>query len=117
MVILYLLCEGNKEKFKKYKSKYYNEKIYTDEIFLFDFEYKFKISLYDKIILFILFYFQLPWLCSFLNIQSIKYMYKYVDFVINNYIKQNKIIEDDNIQNTICIHFRCSDSPFNNQNL
>jgi hypothetical protein len=114
MVVLYLLCEGDKEKFKKYKSKYYNEKIYTDEIFLFDFEYKFKISLYDKIILFILFYFHFPSLCSrFLNIQSTKYRYKYFDFVIKNYIKKNKIIEDDNIKNTICIHFRCSDGPFN----
>lgn len=113
MIILYLLCEGDKEKFKKYKSKYYNEKIYSDEIFLFDFEYKFKISLYDKIILFILFYFHFPWLGSYFKLDSTKYMYKYVVFVINNYIKQNKIIEDNNIQNTICIHFRCSDGPFN----
>ena len=115
MVILYLLSEGNKEKFKKYKSKHYNEKIYTDEIFLFDFDYKFKISLHDKIILFITFCFYNENLWC-LNLEAKKHIYKYVDFVINNYIKQNKIIEDDNIQNTICIHFRCSDSPFNRAN-
>jgi len=28
MVILYLYCEGDKEKFKKLKNKYYNEEIY-----------------------------------------------------------------------------------------
>ena len=54
MIVLYLLCEGDKQRFKKNKSKYYNEKIYTDDIFLFDFDYKFKISSFDKII-FILF--------------------------------------------------------------
>lgn len=117
MVVIYLLSEGDNKKLKKYKSKYYNEKIYTDNVFLFNFDYKFKISLYDKIILFILFYFHLPIFFSYFNIESKKHIYKYVDFVINNYIKQNKIIEDNNIKNTICIHFRCSDIPFNRHNL
>jgi hypothetical protein len=52
MVSLYLLCEGDRNTFKKLKMKYFNENIYRDDIFLFDFDYKFKISLYDKIILF-----------------------------------------------------------------
>lgn len=117
MVVIYLLSEGDKEKFKKYKSKYSNEKIYSDEIFLFDFDYKFKISLCDKIILFILFYFHFAIFFCYFNMESKKHIYKYIDFVINNYIKQNKIIENNNIQNSICIHFRCSDSPFNRLDL
>ena len=113
MVVLYLYCEGDREKFKKLKQKYYNEEIYTDDIFLFNFDYKFKISLFDKIKLFSLFYMFTASLWRIFNIDAKKHMHKYVGFVIDNYIKQNKVIEDDNIKNTICIHFRCSDSPFN----
>jgi hypothetical protein len=117
MIVLYLLCEGDKQKFKKNKSKYYNEKIYTDDIFLFDFDYKFKISLFDKIILFYLFYFYSSqfWI---LKLDCKKHMYKFIDFVINNYINQNppKNI-NENMSKTICIHFRCSDSPFNRWSL
>ena len=49
MLILYLYCEGDKEKFKKIKKENYNEDIYRDDIFLFDFEYRFKISIIEKI--------------------------------------------------------------------
>lgn len=114
MTILYLYCEGDKDKFKKLKNKYYNEEIYKNNIFLFDFDYKFKISLHDKIILFFSLYFY----CT--NLWTIKldcknHMYKFIDFVINNYINQNQLnsIDKNIMKETICIHFRCSDSPFN----
>ena len=111
MVVLYLLCEGDKQRFKKNKSKYYNEKIYTDDIFLFDFDYKFKISSFDKIILFYLFYFNIGNFWT-IKLNCKKYMYKFIDFVINNYINQNPP-ENINLNDTICIHFRCADTPFN----
>jgi hypothetical protein len=113
MIILYLYCEGDKDKFKKLKNKYYNKEIYKDDIFLFDFDYKFNISLHDKIILFFSLYFHCTnlWI---IKLDCKNHMYKFIDFVINNYIKQNKIINlDNNLKETICIHFRCSDSPFN----
>ena len=114
MVILYLYCEGDKEKFKKLKNKYYNEEIYSDNIFLFDFDYKFKISLYDKIILFFLFYFYNTKLWQ-IKLDCKNHMYKFINFVINNYINQNQLINIDknSLSETICIHFRCSDGPFN----
>ena len=89
----------------------YNEEIYTDDIFLFDFDYKFKISSFDKIILFYLFYFNIGNFWT-IKLNCKKYMYKFIDFVINNYINQNPP-ENINLNDTICIHFRCADTPFN----
>lgn len=112
MLILYLYCEGDKEKFKKIKKENYNEDIYRDDIFLFDFEYRFKISIIEKIKLYLLLNFYSPHLHT-LEFDCKKHIKKYLDFIINNYIKLNEIKYDNEIKDTICIHFRCSDSPFN----
>jgi hypothetical protein len=113
MTILYLYCEGDKDKFKKLKNKYYNEEIYKNNIFLFDFDYKFNISIQDKIILFFSLYFHCTNLWT-IKLDCKKHMFKFIDFVLNNYINQNQLINlDNNLKETICIHFRCSDSPFN----
>ena len=66
MIVLYLLCEGDRHKFKKLKTKYFNENIYTDAIFLFDFDYRFNITVSDRIILIIQLFFLS---CFFLEIK------------------------------------------------
>jgi hypothetical protein len=111
MVSLYLLCEGDRHTFKKLKMKYFNEDIYRDEIFLFDFDYRFNITFTDRIILTILLFFYTPAFWQF-DFNCKKHMYQFIDFVINNYINRDNIIHDD-ISNTMCIHIRCSDIPFN----
>lgn len=117
MVNLYLVCGGDINLMKRYKSRlYYNQTNYPDHIFLPSTAEstmlpRFKLSFFEYVCAWIYTEFGIAMLNQ-TPIESQKHIIPYAKLCLFKYIGNNVHHETD-IENTICIHFRCSDIPFN----
>lgn len=109
---VYLLSQGDPVKFKKIKDRLYYSSNYADEVFIPDNSTsKFKLNLIEYMCAWIYVEFGIAMLNQ-TPINSKKYIVNYSKDCIQKFLS-GKVTLEPGIENTICIHFRCSDIPFN----
>lgn len=116
MCALYLYCQGNEQKIRSIKNKiYYNSRNYKDDIYLNSSltpKDCFKLSFLEKMKIFKMVHFPTAclWHDNKLICKSLCIPYARECIQRRSCLLQTSITLPQNI---ICIHFRCSDIPFN----